>query len=750
MKRMLLLVPWFISLAVPALAQAHTEPAPAQRYQWKNVALGAGGFAPNIIFSRAEKDLAYLRTDMGGAYRWDGKRQRWMPLQDSNAVSSYMGIESIATDPKDPGVVYLAAGMNHRGEAAIWRSADRGEHWSVIPVPFKMGGNENGRGLGERLAIDPNRTSTLLFGSRHDGLQRSDDRGMSWRKVESFPHKGLGPPAPRQTHAGLSFVIFDDRSGQSGKGSQIVYVGVADPGQHHLYRSVNGGESWAPVTGGPGPEMLPVRADMASSGELYIAYSTDIGPNGVRDGSIWKLNTQSDRWTEITPDRSAAREGGYMGVSVDRQRPGRVAVSTINRWKAGDTVWITNNGGRDWQSMKEHSRRDVSRSPFLRWGRDEAEFGHWTAGLGIDPFDSDVVAYTTGATVYRTEEGSRRGSMLWKPWVQGVEQTAVITLVSPTGGAPLISGFGDLAGFVHDRLDVSPPVMHLNPRLTNTNNLDYAGLSPQIVVRSGSLHAEQPQPGTSTAWSVDGGRTWQPLRVPPIRVGGATPQRYDLTGEAPITVSADGRTFMVATPIVMATKDRGQNWYAPAGLPPGVRPVADKADASLYYAIDFNGGKVFVSRDGGISFAPALAQGLPHDLSPARPRNRESQPAMQAAVGQAGELWFLLSGALWRSADAGASFRRMSREDMTIELFGLGKAAPGNATPSLYAIGTQAGLRGVWRSDNGGAAWVRINDNQHQWGLRFRAVSGDPRRYGRVYVATDGRGIVYGDPAELR
>ena len=37
-----------------------------------------------------------------------------------------------------------------------------------------------------------------------------------------------------------------------------------------------------------------------------------------------------------------------------------------------------------------------------------------------------------------------------------LEQTALITLVSPTAGAPLISGFGDVHGFVHDRLDVSP------------------------------------------------------------------------------------------------------------------------------------------------------------------------------------------------------------------------------------------------------------------------------------------------------
>jgi hypothetical protein len=42
---------------------------------------------------------------------------------------------------------------------------------------------------------------------------------------------------------------------------------------------------------------------------------------------------------------------------------------------------------------------------------------------------------------------------------------------------------------------------------------------------------------------------------------------------------------------------------------------------------------------------------------------------------------------------------------------------------------------------------VRINDAQHQWGNRFECIAGDPRIYGRVYVGTNGRGILYGDIA---
>ena len=57
-------------------------------------------------------------------------------------------------------------------------------------MPFKFGGNEPGRSMGERLAVDPNNNSVLYFGSRTDGLWRSEDYGATWSRVESFPVEG--------------------------------------------------------------------------------------------------------------------------------------------------------------------------------------------------------------------------------------------------------------------------------------------------------------------------------------------------------------------------------------------------------------------------------------------------------------------------------------------------------------------------------------------------------------------------------
>lgn len=710
-------------------------------YRWRNVTVGGGGFAPGIIFSRAERGLAYLRTDMGGAYRWDAATRRWVPLQDDNAEPSYMGVESVAADPVDPALVYLAAGMSARGPAAILRSADRGAHWRTTPVPFAMGGNEDGRGLGERLAIDPHARATLFFGSRHDGLWRSDDAAASWRKVAGFPLAGLGRPArPRATHGGLSFVLFDPA--QRGR----VFVGSADPGERHLYRSDDGGTTWRAVEGGPRAGLLPVKGVIGDDGVMTITYSDAIGPNGVKDGAVWRYDPASARWRDVTPPRVAGEvPGGFFGVSVAAQDPRVIAVSTVNRYQPVDTVWRSTDAGAHWDELWKRSTRDVGATPFLDFDG-KANFGHWIAGLAIDPFDPAHAAYVTGATVYATDRFASSGAMRWAPWTRGIEQTAIITLVSPTGGAPLVSGFGDLGGFRHTDLARSPAHVHRTPFLTNTNALDYAGAAPLVLVRSGNTH-KPVVPDTSLAWSGDGGESWAPLHLPAAEMtprADGTPALAQ-TGSAAITVAADGGTFLVEADHPLLTRDRGATWQPIAGLARGRRVTADKTDPRRFYAVDADAGRILRSDDGGAHFAPIAGQGLPADLGGARAIGREAANPLVATPGRAGALWLLVGGALYRSSDAGERWTRIGAT-IVIERYGLGKEAPGSTWPALYAIGTVGGVRGVYRSTDGGAGWSRINDDAHRWGLRLRVIGGDPRRFGRVYVGTDGRGIMYGDP----
>ncbi|WP_346837650.1 hypothetical protein [Microbulbifer sp. SAOS-129_SWC] len=717
-------------------------------YHWRSVTVGAGGFAPDIIFSRAEKGLAYLRTDMGGAYRWDSGQQRWLPLQDQMAESSYFGIESIAADPRNPERVYMAAGMYKGAPAAILRSDDRGEHWQVTPVPFRMGGNEDGRGLGERLAIDPQNTDILYFGSRHDGLWRSRDRGASWHKVTAFPHAGLGlPEGRRSTHAGISFVLFAE---------QWLFAGVADRNGTGLYRSDDSGEHWKKIAGGP-DKLLPVQA-AAAGGQLYIAYSDNIGPNGVTGGAVYKLDIASQQWSDITPppQGDGPAEGGFMGISASAQHPGTVAVATMNRWHPHDTIYLSHDGGDSWRELEKRSRRDVSATPYLYWGNDEADFGWWIAGLALNPFQDDELVYTTGATVYRTGDADAQ-QLLWKPWVEGIEQTAIITLLSPAAGPQLISGFGDISGFVHSDFDRSPQLMLTGPVFANTNTIIDAGSAPQILVRSGTPPHRAEGPVPTLAWSSNAGRTWQPLTVPALKIPGEkTAQRYDLTGDNAITVSADGDAFVFMAPVPQLSRDRGRSWQPVKGLPLHAHPVADRVDGKKFYALDFSRGELYASTDGAASFTVLESRGLPSDLSGDRPHNREKPWPLHAAPGREGELWLVSRQGLFHSTDGGRQFARVD-SDITVEQLTFGKPAAGKQAATLFAIGQRgselssehSSERAIWRSDDSGRHWLRVNDSRHEYGRRFRVIAGDPRHYGRVYIGTDGRGIVMGEPAAI-
>lgn len=729
--------------------------AGAADYRWRNVKVGGGGYMPGIVFSRAERGLAYLRSDMGGAYRWDGRT--WVALQDANPVPNYRGVESIAPDPVDPATVYMAVGTYRIGPSAILISHDRGAHWTVVPVPFRMGGNEEGRGLGERLAVDPNDTAILYFGSRYDGLQRSTDGGNTWAKVDAFPWPGLGVPPPHERpHAGISFVVFDPASGAKGVPSKTIFAGVADAAAHHLFRSDDAGRTWQAVAGEPAADLLPAQAALDGKGVLYIAYADSMGPYGVTKGAVFKYDTRTKAWTDITPDKGPkAPVGGYMGLSLDRLTPDTLVVATIDR-ETGDTIWRTRDGGAHWQDIAPLSRRDVSSTPFLLWGQKDASFGWWMTGLAIDPFDSNHVAYTTGATVYETRdlgEAARGAQVTWTPWVDGVEQTAVITLSSPSGGAHLLSGFGDIGGFAHFDFDRSPPMFE-NPIFINTDTIDYAALAPNVVVRSGTHQAHVQGRTATLAYSTDDARSWQPLFAPPppgYVAPKEIPYNYsDPYTDAAIAVTADGKAFVVSTPPVpVMTRDRGKTWLTLKGLPPDARPVPDRADPRRCYAVDFDRSRIYASGDGCLSFVKLETRGLPADIRGDRPTWREIAWPLMAAPGRAGDLWYLSQGRLFHSVDGGRSFAEVE-SDLKVTALAFGKAPPHHAYPALFAIGTKGDLEAIWRSDDEGASWLRLNDDEHQYGRAFRCIAADPRVFGRVYVGTDGRGIVYGEPAVTR
>jgi len=405
--------------ATAATAAAATTGAPAQSaasgggtatgpvknlaYNWKNVVILGGGFVSGIVFSPIEKDLIYARTDVGGAYRWNPADKTWTPITDHlGRESNFLGIESLALDPVDPNKVYLAAGTytgSWVGNGAILRSNDRGNTWNVVDMPVKMGGNENGRSMGERLVVDPNLPSVIYFGSRKGGLLKSGDGGSTWEKVAGFTatdnDKGIGIPV----------IVFDKASGAKGKATPIVYAAVAN-NQGSLYRSTDAGATWKLVAGQPTGVMVS-HASFDSTGALYLSYQNGPGPNDVTTGGVWRYQPKAEKFTDITPLVPKGEDRfGYGGLSLDAAHAGTIMVSTIDRWSQGDEVYRTTDGGKTWKALLPKAIRDDLGAKYLYWHHSPPEpIGRgWMGDIDVDPFNPGRVMYVTGAGIWATDD----------------------------------------------------------------------------------------------------------------------------------------------------------------------------------------------------------------------------------------------------------------------------------------------------------------------------------------------------------
>ncbi len=719
-------------------------------YTWKNVQMVGGGFVDGIVFHPTARGVRYARTDIGGAYRWNDSSRRWEPIMDwvSYPDTNLMGVESIALDPSDPDRVYLACGTYTNPwtpYGAILRSKNRGRTFERTNVPIKFGGNENGRGNGERMAVDPNDGNILFLGTRYAGLWMSTDQGAKWSRVTTFPDvldpSSANEPGWQARSSGIVFVIFDPGSGSKGRASSTIYVGASLMRRFNLFRSTDGGKTWAPVSGQPA-QYRPNHAVLAADGTLYISYGTNPGPWKMTDGGVWKLNTKTGEWTDITPIKptEAKMEFGYAAVSVDAHNPKVVIASTFGRPNGvggEDDIFRSRDGGQTWKPVfGGGGNLDYALAPYV--ARTPI---HWLFDIEIDPANPDHAMFTTGYGGWETFNLTAMDSgkpTKWSVMSTGIEETVALELVSPPKGAHLISAIGDYGGFVHWDLDKPAPEGSPEPPLFgNTTGLAVAENKPEVIVRSG--RASGHHPGANFGYSLDSGKTWQPAP--------SAPQPGSTLGS--VAVSADGHTWVWVPENSGAsfTRDRGVTWTESNGIPRNTRVIADRVNPQKFYGLALFEGKLYVSTDGAANFseqALALPDGLPH---PGRNRgdDRGGQDRIYATPGREGDLWLAAFNGLYHTPDTGKTFARLAGVQ-EIHAFGFGKAAPGAAYPALYLVGVVEGIRGIFRSDDTAKNWVRINDDQHQWALVLQ-ITGDPKQYGRVYVGTHGRGTLYGDPA---
>ncbi|KAJ3883080.1 hypothetical protein F5051DRAFT_435505 [Lentinula edodes] len=741
------------ALAISPLASAVST----QSYSWNNVKIGGGGgFIPGIIFNPNEKGLAYARADIGGAYRLNSD-DSWTPLLDfaDNSRWNYWGVDALATDPIDTSNLYLATGMYtnswdpNNGQILI--SKDKGDTWTVSELPFKVGGNMPGRGLGERLAIDPNDNSILFFGARSGhGLWKSTNSAVTWTQVTSFPSVGTYIPDPTDTTGynsdiiGIAWVTFDSTSGSTGKATPRIFAGVANMGSNNVFVSEDGGSTWAAVAG-QNNTYIPHKGVLSpAENTLYVSYSNGAGPY---DG------------TDITPVSGSDLYFGFGGLSVDLQKPGTLMVAALN--SPDGQIFRSTDSGATWSPLwewisyptlaKYYTYSDalapwLGNQQFL--GPDsvdltlgDLQIGWMMESLSIDPFDSDHFLYGTGATIYGSHDLTQWDSehlITLESLADGIEETSVQNIVAPPVGPLLLSVVGDIEGFEHTSLTTPPAQEFQNPEWATAIDIDYAGNTPTDIVRIGNNAGSTLQ---QVAVSTDSGNSWNIDYGAALNVTGGkvaysanadTVLWSSSTNGVLVSQYTDGLSHNPGSNYVLIIPDAA--FTAVSSLPSGSIIASDKRNNAIFFAA--SGANFYMSTDTGHTFA--VKSTLSSSTSPAK---------IVVHPNVTGDVWVSTDQGLFHSTNNGTTFTTISGVTEAWAI-ALGAPATSGGYPSLYAAANIGGTIGYFRTDDQGTNWVQINDAAHGFGsISSNPITADLRVYGRVFIGTNGRGIFYGVPA---
>jgi len=733
------------------------------QYAWSQVRTDGGGWVTGLVIHPTKAGLMYVRTDVGGAYRWNPATSRWSQiLADGRGLPAGVGsgVESIALSKQAPDQVFLAT------TGGVFRSADRGASWSLGAGTAALTMKPNGhyRWYGERLAVDPQNAQVVYFGSRQDGLWLSLDGGASYARLSAVPagatERNSGGAEVNGTAIGISWVVVDAGGGMTSGRSSRIYAGVAGQG---IWRSLDGGSTWASISGASGPAtgVIPSDAEVGPDGRLWvsaISNYTQIGGVWTKaQGSLWSFDRATSTWAVQRPSGS---DQSWAEVAVDPTNASRIIVAD-----QAFTTYVTVNGGTAWSYRAPNT--STWQAPEARWvGVTTAANQLWRSwsspgALSFDPLSPGRLWYAEGFGVWSTSDSSAN-PVVWTNRAAGIEEVVAFGAVHPPGGK-LVTAAADLGGFYHDQGTATPPMSRiLTQKFTTTTSLVYGSSNPAFLAAVSANHHQNWLDYSGT--SSDGGQTWQRFAS---LVNGTHPESLKF---GTIAVAANSTQNLVWAPwnwgalhystdgggtwrpgVISGTTAQlndlhyGTSWATSAAV------VADGAQAGTFYCYQRSYGDFYRSTDGGATWT-------------LRSRNQgtldwmEGEGGLVSVPGQAGHLWFAAAPhsqsyswferGLWRSTDGGTSWTKLSTVT-DARMMTLGPAKPGTTYPTLFAHAQVGGVEGVWRSTDQGATWDRLTVYANPLGLldSIRSITCDWNTFGRVYIGFGGNGFAVGQPA---
>lgn len=772
-----------------------------EKYTYRNLPIPGGGYVTGFIFGKGkanqENGTFYIRTDIGGTYRFEQESKRWISLIDHVTMEDLSETFPIALalDDKYPERLYIACGVHKEGAGVIAVSDDYGATFSYYKIPVLIHGNLNGRGTGYRLIVDRKDSNCLFFASQQEGLWISKDRGAHWEKNGAFPENYL--TLVGQSEDGTA--LFVGGAGITTKRGEKLRG-------HSMYVSYDGGKSfeklWQPQDSEiEGVKLAGLVAQRYAQDEKYLyitfsvmgrnayvmenGYSCDggsvIGGKVVRYPILKKDNiTCFGQGAEITPGQNTGiLEYGFSGIDTAISKPGLVICSTISK-EDGDCIFRSLDYGQTWELILydlKTGRLDFRASYMKPCYNGGHSLIHWMTDLKLNPFDENEAWFNTGTGVFCTNNLLDKQEVVFRDWCDGLEETVHLNLYSPPkGDVKLIDILGDLGGFAFRELD-KPCDNSFDDaegnRYITCINADYSDENPDFVVVTPRGNWKGKTKGGLIV-SKDQCRTFERLPMPfgiSARLDAALHRiEQPNVNSGWVAVSPDCQKIVwsvaeninLPVDMVMVSQNGGKDFeqvqvYELDGTRKekgGFKVFADRTDSNIFYGFGDHS-DFYISLDGGRIFRQ---RALPEEASFPEVEfsliDCANKTEVRGETGKQGVFYMALKEhGLWKlhydAAKDDISVIKLSKEKDIFYRMGLGVIRPGGdyykENKAIYTSAVIDGVYGFYRSVDDGKSFIRLNEENQMFG-EINSMEGDSQVYGRFYLATGSRGVLYGEP----
>ncbi len=298
--------------------------------RWRNIGPYRGGRALAVAGIPGDPATFYFGAVAGGVWKTMDAGATWSPLTDHTSISS---VGAIAVAPSNRNIIYVGTGEGApRGDMTngdgVYKSVDGGKTWSNI-------GLQDTRQIGA-LIVDPANPDIVLvaalghaFGPNAErGVFRTTDGGKTWDKV-----------LYKDDQTGAIDVSYDPHD------SKIVFAALwqarrqpwnfssGGPGSG-LYRSSDGGVSWAHLTGNGLPTgilgRIHVSVSGADSSRVYAMIE-------AKEGGLFRSNDGGAHWQRINDDGRLSQRAWYFStVLADPQHVDTVYAENTGLFRSTD------------------------------------------------------------------------------------------------------------------------------------------------------------------------------------------------------------------------------------------------------------------------------------------------------------------------------------------------------------------------------------------------------------------------------